>query len=73
MAEMTLVRNDRKRHEVEEMTGRAGRPGAEVTVAAMTLGRIGRKRQEVEEARVTGGGNDRKMQEGQELEERWQR
>ncbi len=43
------------------MTGRAGRPGAEVTVAAMTLDRNDRKRQEVEEAGVTGGGNDRKV------------
>ncbi len=78
---MTLVRNDRKRHEVEESgvigggNDRKGRkrPGAEVTVAAMTLGRNDRKRQEVEEAGVTGGGTDRKLQEGQEQEERWQR
>ncbi len=34
---------------VEEMTGRAGRPGAEVTVAAMTLGRNDRKWQEGQE------------------------
>ncbi len=37
----------------------------------MTLGRNDRKRQEIEETGVTGGGTDRKLQEGQEQVERW--
>ncbi len=41
--------------------------------AVMTLGRNDRKRKEVEEAGVTGGGNDRKVQDYQEQEGRWQR